>query len=99
MASTLPVFNDVQNFSRTLVYLTSGTGGGTGDVTGWYYVTDEAELRAMLTTADHKVAVLANFGGFGGAQFRWDADSVAVDDGATVLEPDDGGPGRWIRMV
>ncbi len=99
MASTLPVFNDVQNFSRTLVYLTSGSGGGTGDVTGWHYVADETALRALPTDSDNKVAVVADLGGFGAAQFRWDATSVLADDGATVIAPSDGGVGRWERMV
>lgn len=89
MASTLPTFSDLSNTTLT-VYNYSNTSSSSivvGNIT---------ELRAILTTANNSVIIVQDKGdGFLGI-YNWSAASVAADDGLLVIEPDDGGPGRWI---
>jgi hypothetical protein len=99
MASTLPVFNDIQNYTGTLQYLTGVVSSGGYEVPGWYKVADEDALRALATSADNKAAVVDDLAGYGSAFFRWDTSSTEADDGVTIIAPTDGGPGRWTRVV
>ena len=91
MASTLPTFSDLSNTTLT-VYNYAGT-------TGMLVVGDITELRAIVTTASNTIVAVQDKGdGFLGL-YNWSAASVAVDDGLLVIEPDDGGPGRWLLNV
>jgi hypothetical protein len=96
MASTLPVFNDVQNYTGTLQYLTSST---IAVLDGWFKVADLTALRALATDSDNKFAVVDDINGFGSGAYRWDNTSTAADDDATIIAPSDAGTGRWIRLV
>jgi len=97
MASTLPVFNDVQNYTGTLQYLTSST--TTPELEGWYKVADLTALRALATDTDNKAAIVDDINGYGAGLFRWDNTSTDADDNATVIAPSDGGVGRWTRLA
>lgn len=91
MASTLPTFSDLTNTTIT-VYTTSVSSSAivVGSIT---------ELRAIPTTANNMVIIVQDKGdGFIGI-YNWSPASVAVDDGLLVIEPDDGGPGRWLLNV
>ena len=38
-------------------------------------------------------------GDLGGGRFTWDASSTLTADGATILAADEGGTGRWVRVI
>jgi len=90
MASTLPTFSDLSNTVLT-VYNYAGTTS-----TGCPVVGDITALRAVATLASNMVIIVQDKGdGFVGI-YNWSASSAAADDGLLVIEPDDGGPGRWL---
>ena len=91
MASTLPTFSDLSNTTLT-VYNYANTLGCpvVGDITA---------LRAVTTSASNMVIIVQDKGdGFVGI-YNWSASSAAADDGLLVIEPDDGGPGRWLLNI
>lgn len=60
---------------------------------------DVAALRAQPTAATNTFASVGTLaGGFFG-DFYWQAGSVDADDGVSVIAPDDGGAGRWKRLI
>jgi hypothetical protein len=89
MASTLPTFSDLSNTTIT-VYNYAST------LSSSIVVGNITELRAIPTTASNTVIIVQDKGDGWMGIYNWSASSVAVDDGLTIIEPDDGGPGRWI---
>lgn len=59
-----------------------------------------AMLKATLTDGDH-VQVLGHnaAGDLGGGTFRWVAGDAASADGGTIFAADEGGTGRWRRVI
>lgn len=65
-----------------------------------------ASIAAMtlLAKANLTDGMLVNVSGYyvqgdgGGGQFYWDSASVVSENGGTVIEADEGGTGRWIRI-
>jgi hypothetical protein len=89
MASTLPTFSDLSNTTLT-VYTEAGSTNSA------IVVADIDALRAVQSSVNNTVMIVQDKGdGFLGI-YNWSNTSVAVDDGLLVIEPDDGGPGRWL---
>lgn len=66
-------------------------------------VTSMAALRAVATVDEDAkyFEALVHTGG-NGTFFYFDAASMSVDDGATILKPDDilaANPGRWLKLT
>ncbi len=57
-------------------------------------------LKASLSDDDViKVKWYATPGDDGGGEFRWVSGSSATDNGGTIIATDEGGTGRWIRVI
>jgi hypothetical protein len=101
MASTLPNFDDRQNYTGVLSYATFTEDGGTGggDAVGYFKLATVALLRDEVAADTNKVAFIDDIGGYGAGIFFWDSTSTTADNGTTVIAPSDGGTGRWVRKV
>jgi hypothetical protein len=101
MASTLPNFDDRQNYTGVLGYVTlsEGGGGGGGDVEGYFKLATVALLRDEPASDSNKVAFIDDIAGYGSGIFFWNGTSTTAHNGTTVIAPSDGGTGRWIRVL
>tara|TARA_R110001632_G_scaffold2618_4_gene11563 strand:- start:1951 stop:3939 length:1989 start_codon:yes stop_codon:yes gene_type:complete len=59
-----------------------------------------ALLKTILTDGDQfAVSGYTTQGDGGGGDFYWDASNTDTENGGTIFEADEGGTGRWLRIV
>lgn len=92
MASAAPTFSDLSN--TTITVTTSGGGTGDGDVV---VVDDLTALKARTDGGTINGVVVKDAGGTGLGVYTWNSTSTSTDDGLSIIEPDAGGTGRWIK--
>lgn len=76
----------------------SGGGGGTSDIT---VVNTLADLRALAAGSSNYILLAGGTAVGDGASYfyYWDPDSIASDNGVSVIEPDSSpGSGRWLIL-
>lgn len=79
-------------------------GPGTVTIISNQILATMAALKALANPGVANEGVVVNVLGYnathdkGGGSFTWNSTSVAADDGGTIIAPNAGGTGRWIRF-